>query len=325
MPHAGCMTAQRTIGPLTVPSVGIGCNAFGTRIDADRVGAIVDAAIEHDVPFFDTADTYGTGRSEELLGQAIRGRRDEVVIATKFGMDMQGVNGDDGGRRGSAAYVRTAVEASLRRLGVDHIDLYQLHTPDPATPMVETLGALDELVQAGTVRAIGCSNLQAWQIVDADWIARQSGGAAFVTAQNEYSLYNRTAEVELTPACLDRGVGILPYFPLAYGLLTGKYRRGEPAPAGSRLEIQAGRLEGADWDRIEQLESFARRHDISTLELAIGGLAAQPAVVSVIAGVTSAEQVASNAAAGAWTPTTEQVAELADLGRPTMSYTTFAP
>ena len=313
------------VGPLQLPSVGIGCNAFGARIDGDRVVSIVDAAIEHGVAFFDTSDTYALGRSEELLGRALRGRRDEVLVATKFGMDMQGVNGDDGGRRGSAAYVRTAVEASLRRLDVDHIDLYQLHTPDPATPIAETLGALDELVQAGTVRAIGCSNMQAWQVVDADWTARQAGQTQFVTAQNEYSLYNRTAEVELVPACLELGVGILPYFPLAYGLLTGKYRRGEAAPAGSRLEAQAARLDGADWDRIEQLQDFAARHEISILQLAMGGLAAQPGVASVIAGVTSPDQVASNAAAGSWVPTTDQLEELASMGRPTMSYTTYAP
>ena len=313
------------VGPLQLPSVGIGCNAFGARIDGDRVVSIVDAAIEHGVAFFDTSDTYAFGRSEELLGRALRGRRDEVLVATKFGMDMQGVNGDDGGRRGSAAYVRTAVEASLRRLDVDHIDLYQLHTPDPATPIAETLGALDELVQAGTVRAIGCSNMQAWQVVDADWTARQAGQTRFVTAQNEYSLYNRTAEVELVPACLELGIGILPYFPLAYGLLTGKYRRGEAAPAGSRLEAQAARLDGADWDRIEQLQDFAARHEISILQLAMGGLAAQPGVASVIAGVTSPDQVASNAAAGSWVPTTDQLEELASMGRPTMSYTTYAP
>lgn len=319
------MSSQRSVGPLRLPSVGIGCNAFGSRIDADRVVSIVDAAIEHDVAFFDTADSYGLGASEELLGQAIRGRRDDVLIATKFGRDMQGVSGDDHGRRGSAAYVRTSVEASLRRLGVDHIDLYQLHTPDPATPIDETLRALDDLVQAGTVRAIGCSNMQAWQVVDADWTAVRAGQTRFVTAQNEYSLYNRTAEVELTPACLHHDIAILPYFPLAYGLLTGKYRRGLPAPAGSRLEARADRLEGADWDRIEQLQDFAARHEISILQLAMGGLAAQPAVASVIAGVTSAEQVASNAAAGAWEPTIEQLRELAAIDRPTMSYTTFAP
>ncbi len=319
------MTAHRTVGPLTLPTVGIGCNAFGSRIDAERVMSVVDAAIENGVAFFDTADAYGAGQSEELLGRAIRGRRDDVVVATKFGMDMQGVNGDDHGRRGSADYVRTAAEASLRRLGVDHIDLYQLHTPDPATPIAETLGALDELVQAGKVRAIGCSNLQAWQVIDADWTARAAGGAPFLTAQNEYSLYNRTAEVELTPACVDRGIGILPYFPLAYGLLTGKYLRGQVAPSGSRLEAQAERLAAADWDRVEELESFAARAGVSILDVAIGGLAAQPAVVSVIAGVTSAEQVASNAAAGSWRPTPAELDELAAIGRPTMSYTTYAP
>jgi aryl-alcohol dehydrogenase-like predicted oxidoreductase len=323
------MTSLRTLGTsdITVSIVGIGCNAFGTRIDLDQTKAVVDAAFEHGVTFFDTADTYGKGRSEELLGTALAGRRDEVVVATKFGMDMQGVNGDDGGRRGSAKYVRTAVEASLRRLGTDHIDLYQYHTPDPGTPMEETLGALTELVAEGKVRAIGSSNLQAWQAVDAAWISRTHDFASFATAQNEYSLYNRTAEVELVPACLELGVGILPYFPLAYGLLTGKYTRGEAAPAGTRLGAasQASRLEGADWDRIDALQAFADARGISILELAIGGLAAQPAVASVIAGVTRPEQVADNVAAVSWTPTQDDLAELAGIGRPTQSYTTFAP
>jgi aryl-alcohol dehydrogenase-like predicted oxidoreductase len=321
------MTSTRPLGSsdLTVSTLGIGCNAFGTRIDLDRTTAVVDAALDHGVTFFDTADTYGQGQSEELLGAALGSRRDQVVIATKFGMDMGGVNGDDGGRRGTATYVRTAVEASLRRLGTDHIDLYQLHTPDPSTPMEETLGAMTELVTEGKVRAIGSSNLQAWQAVDAAWISRTQGLAPFVTAQNEYSLYNRTAEVELVPACLELGVGILPYFPLAYGLLTGKYRRGEAAPDGTRLAVQAARLEGADWDRIEALQDFAAARDISILDLAIGGLAAQPAVASVIAGVTRPEQVAANAEAAAWTPSADDLAELATLGRPEQSYTTFAP
>lgn len=321
------MDTTRTLGSsdIAVSAVGIGCNAFGTRIDAERTRAVVDAAFEHGVTFFDTADSYGRGSSEELLGAALGPRRDEVVIATKFGMDMGGVNGDDGGRRGTRSYVRTAVEASLRRLGTDRIDLYQLHTPDPSTPLEETLGALTELVAEGKVRAIGSSNLQAWQVVDADWISRTAGLASFVTAQNEYSLYNRTAEVELVPACLDRGIGILPYFPLAYGLLTGKYRRGEGAPAGTRLELQAGRLRTADWDRIEALEGFAAARGISPLDLAIGGLAAQPAVVSVIAGVTSPEQVAANAAAAQWVPTPEDLVELAGIGGASQSYTTFAP
>ncbi|MET0953374.1 MAG: aldo/keto reductase [Aeromicrobium sp.] len=321
------MHPTRTLGSsgIVVSATGIGCNAFGTRIDLDRTRAVVDAAFEHGVTLFDTADSYGRGQSEELLGAALVGRRDEVVVATKFGMDMGGVNGDDGGRRGSAAYVRTAVEASLRRLRTDYIDLYQLHTPDPATPIEETLGALTELVKEGKVRAIGSSNLQAWQVVDADWISRTHGLAAFATAQNEYSLYNRTAEVELVPACLDHGVGILPYFPLAYGLLTGKYRRGEQAPSGSRLEAQSDRLQGADWDRVEALQGFASARGISLLELAIGGLAAQPAVSSVIAGATGPEQVAANAAAARWTPTAADLDELSEIGRPGQSYTTFAP
>ncbi len=321
------MTSTRTLGhsDVSVSTVGIGCNAFGSRIDLEQTTAVVDAAFEHGVTFFDTADVYGNGQSEELLGAALAGRRDRVVIATKFGMDMEGVNGDDGGRRGTASYVRTAVEASLRRLGTDHIDLYQFHTPDPSTPIEETLGALDDLVTQGLVRAIGSSNLQAWQVVDAAWVSRSAGLASFVTAQNEYSLYNRTAEVELVPACNELGIGLLPYFPLAYGLLTGKYRQGEAAPAGTRLAVQSGRLDGADWDRIEALEAFAAERGISVLDLAIGGLAAQPAVVSVIAGATRPEQVEANAAAVAWTPSAEDLVALAGIGAATQSYTTFAP
>ncbi|KAA1398241.1 aldo/keto reductase [Aeromicrobium ginsengisoli] len=321
------MTSQRTLGSsdITVSTVGVGCNAFGTRIDAEQTTAVVDAAFEHGITFFDTADSYGTGQSELLLGEALKGRRDEVVIATKFGMDMQGVNGDDGGRRGTPAYVRTAAEASLKRLGTDHIDLYQLHTPDPSTPIEDTLGAMTELVKEGKVRAIGSSNLQAWQAVDADWISRTKGLERFVTAQNEYSLYNRTAETELVPACLALGVGVLPYFPLAYGLLTGKYQRGQDAPAGTRLAVQSDRLATADWDRIEALEAYAEARGISILDLAIGGLAAQPAVSSVIAGATKPEQIAANAAAGGWTPTAEDLDELSEIGRPAQSYTTFAP
>jgi aryl-alcohol dehydrogenase-like predicted oxidoreductase len=306
---------MQSIDELNLPRVGIGCNAFGTRMDAGQVAAVVDAAIEHDVAFFDTADVYGLGSSEELLGRAIRGRRDEVIVATKFGMDLQGLNGDDGGRRGSAAYVRTSVDASLSRLGVEQIDLYQFHTPDRKTPIAETLGALDELVKAGKVRAIGCSNVRAWELVDADWIAKTAGTARFVTAQNEYSLYNRVAEEELVPACVKHEVGLLPYFPLAYGLLTGKYRRGEEAPAGTRLAAsnQTARLAGADWDRIEALQQFADDRGVTLLELAIGGLAAHPGVSSVIAGATRPEQVAANAAAGAWTPTIDDLIALRQL------------
>lgn len=319
--------AQRPLGHsgIDVSVVGVGCNAFGTRIDADQVQGVVDAAIDRGVTFFDTADTYGLGASEELLGAALGRRRGDVVVATKFGMDMQGRNGDDGGRRGSAAYVRTAVEASLRRLGTDHIDLYQLHTPDRGTPVEETLEALDALVQAGTVRAVGCSNFQAWELVDADWTSRTHGWARFATAQNEYSLYNRTAEVELVPACRRLEVGLLPYFPLAYGLLTGKYRRGEDAPAGTRLAQQSERLRSADWDRIDALQAFADERDLSLLQVAMGGLAAQPAVTSVIAGVTRPDQVRSNADAASWEPTADDLEALTAIGAPTQSYTTFAP
>ncbi|GAA1731338.1 aldo/keto reductase [Aeromicrobium alkaliterrae] len=311
---------------ITVSSVGIGSNAFGARVDADGTRAVVDAAFDAGVTFFDTADVYSYGASEELLGAALQGRRDEVVLATKFGMDMQGANGDDRGRRGSAAYVRTAVEASLRRLGTDHIDLYQLHTPDRVTPLEETLGALDELVQEGLVRAIGCSNFAAWEVVDAHWRATTRGGTPFATAQNEYSLYNRAAEAELVPACVELDLGLLPYFPLAYGLLTGKYRRGEAAPAGTRLagDGQSHRLEGADWARIDALQAFADERDIDLLTLAMGGLAAQPAVASVIAGVSRPDQVAANVQAAAWVPTADDLDALAAIGTPQQTHTTFA-
>lgn len=318
---------QRSLGSsgIGVSAVGVGCNAFGSRIDAEQTKAVVDACFDHGVTFFDTADTYGLGASEELLGKALRGRRNEVVVASKFGMDMQGVNGDDGGARGRPEYVHRACEASLCRLGTDVIDLYQLHTPDPSTPIAETLGAMDELVRAGKVRAIGCSNFQAWQVVDAAWTARTLDLASFATAQNEYSLYNRSAEVELTPACAAFGIGILPYFPLAYGLLTGKYRRDQRPAEGTRLAAQPHRYDAADWDALEALETFARERRITILELAIGGLAAQPQVSSVIAGATRPEQIAANAAAGRWQPTEDDLVALAELGRPRHSYTTYAP
>lgn len=297
---------------LMVSSVGIGCNAFGTRIDADRVRDIVDTAIDEGVTLFDTADIYGRGASEELLGAALGDRRDDVVVATKFGLDMEGANGPDWGARGSRRYVRRAVESSLRRLGTDWIDLYQLHSPDPLTPIEETLAALHELVVEGKVRYVGSSNFAGWEVVDADWHAREAGLTPFVSAQNKYSLLDRSAEAELVPACEAVGVGILPFFPLEYGLLTGKYHRDQEAPEGSRLasSAQARRLAEADWDAIEAIESFARERDLSMLQVAIGGLAAQPAVASVIAGVTSAEQVRANVQAGSWEPTAEDLALL---------------
>ena len=298
---------------LVVSTVGIGCNAFGSRIDLDRVRSVVDAAFDTGVTLFDTADSYGTGQSEELLGAALGARRDEVVVATKFGMDMHGANGPDWGARASRRYVTRAVDASLRRLGTDWIDLYQLHQPDLVTPIEETLDALTDLVRAGKVRYLGCSNFKAWQVVDADWAARSAGLQGFVTAQNEYSLYNRAAEEEVVPALEHLGISLLPYFPLAFGLLTGKYRRGEPAPPGSRLEVQSARLEQADWDRIEALESYAAERGIGVLDVALGGLAAQPSVGSVIAGVTRPEQVHANAQAALWEPSDEDLDALADI------------
>src|SRR5690625_423585 len=300
---------------LTVSALGLGCNAFGARVDADTTTAVVQTALEAGVTLFDTSDSYAFGESEKLLGRALGNRRADVVVATKFGSDLRGLNGPDWGVRGSRRYIRKAVESSLTRLGTDYIDLYQLHFPDPVTPMEETLTALDELVKEGKVRYIGSSNLSAWQVVDADWIARTGGTERFISAQNKYSLYDRGVEAELVPACEQTGVGLLPFFPLEFGLLTGKYTRGQPAPEGSRLSsarLQA-RLEGADFDRIEALGQFAAERDVSILDVAIGGLAAQPTVGSVIAGATRPEQIAANAAAAAWSPSLEDLAALNDL------------
>jgi aryl-alcohol dehydrogenase-like predicted oxidoreductase len=305
----------RPLGPsgLMVSVVGVGCNAFGARIDADRVRDVVDTALELGVTLFDTADVYGRGASEELLGLALGKRRDDVVIATKFGMDMAGLNGPDWRARASRRYIRKAVEASLRRLGTDWIDLYQLHEPDEVTPIDETLGALSELVSEGKVRYVGSSNFDAWQVVDADWTARTNGWPAFVSAQNRYSLYDRRADDELVPALEHLGLSLLPYFPLAYGLLTGKYRRGEAAPEGTRLALQRGRLENADFDRIDAIEKFAEERGVSVLDVAIGALVARPYIGSVIAGATSGDQVRRNVAAAAWTPTEEDLVALDEL------------
>ncbi|MBA2954447.1 aldo/keto reductase [Nocardioides sp. MAH-18] len=305
---------------LMVSAVGIGCNAFGRRVDLDGVRDILGAARDTGVTLLDTADIYGAppGASEELLGEALRGQREEFVLATKFGMDMQGANGDDFGARASRRYLRRAVESSLRRLGTDHIDLYQLHEPDGVTPIEETLAALTDLVREGKVRYVGCSNFDGWQVADAAWTARTAGLEGFVSVQNRYSLLDRTVEAEVTPACEAFGLGILPFFPLEYGLLTGKYRRGERAPAGSRADLdpsRAGWLAKADWDRIEAVESYAAARGLSPLDVAIAGLAAQPAVASVISGATSGDQVRTNAAALRWRPTEADLVELDDITR----------
>lgn len=304
---------------LVVSVLGLGCNNFGRKMDLGQVRAVVDAALDHGVTLFDTADVYGNGGgSEDLLGQALRGRRDKAVIATKFGMDMNGANGADHGARGSRWYVVRAVEASLRRLGTDYIDLYQLHEPDRATPIDETLAALDDLVRAGKVRYLGNSNFSGWQIADAAWTARTTGRTPFISAQNRYSLLHREVEADVVPACEHFGLGLLPFFPLASGLLTGKYRRGEAAAEGSRLAEPryADRLATAPWDTIEALRGYADQRGLSLLDVAIGGLAAKPAVASVIAGATSAEQVAANVGAVGWVPDEGDLAELAGIGRP---------
>ncbi len=309
---------RRSIGRLSVSVVGLGANNFGGRVpDAEGTRAVVDAALSSGIDFIDTADVYGGGGgSEELLGQALAGRREEVVLATKFGMDMSGAEGVPDAPHGSRGYVRWAVAGSLRRLGTDVIDLYQMHQPDPATPIAETLRALHELVQEGVVREIGCSNFSARQLADADSAARSEGLTPFASIQNRYSLLRRELEADVMPAAERLGVGIIPYYPLASGLLTGKYRRGEPAPSGARL---AHREQVADEDtfaRLERLARLAGERGITMLDVAIGWLAARSAVVSVIAGATRPEQVAANAAAARWTPTADDLAAIDDIFPP---------
>ena len=304
---------------LAVSTVGLGCNNLGrtgtVTADLDGSRAVVQAALEGGVTLFDTADVYGSepGVSETLLGQSLGSHREDVVVATKFGLDARGANGPDDGARGSRRYVRQAVEASLRRLGTDWIDLYQLHAPDPATPIGETLSALDDLVRAGKVRYVGHSQFAGWQAVDADWSARQAGTTRFVSTQSEYSLLERAAEADLLPALEHLGVGLLPFFPLANGLLTGKYRR-EHAPADSRLaRLKPEALAAAPWDTLEALGSFADERGISLLEVAFGWLLARPAVGSVIAGATRPEQVRANVAAAAWTPSADDLVALDEI------------
>jgi aryl-alcohol dehydrogenase-like predicted oxidoreductase len=293
---------------LEVSVVGLGCNNFGRRVGLDGTRAVVDAALDAGINFLDTADIYGgQGGSEELLGEVLQGRRDRVILATKFGMDMKGANGEPAGPPGSAPYVRQACEASLRRLRTDAIDLYQYHLPNWDVPIEETLGALDELVREGKVRYVGCSNFRAGQLLEAERVSRANGLVRFVSLQNECSLLKRGIERDVMPACEHLGIGILPYFPLASGLLSGKYRRSEAAPDGTRL---AGRPELAgdeDWDAIEALEEFAAERGIELIDVAIGWLAAQPMIASVIAGATKPEQVRRNAQAGLWQPAPEDL------------------
>ena len=303
----------RRIGSLEVSVVGLGCNNFGGRIDEDRTRAVIDAALDAGITLFDTADNYGNTLSEEFLGRILEGRRDRVVLATKFGGWRE-----DLGREGGAspAYVREAVEASLQRLRTDRIDLYQLHSPDAETPVAETLGALDELVREGKVREVGCSNFTAAMLREADEAARAAGRARFASVQNELSLLATDDAPEGLAEAARLSMAYLPYFPLASGLLTGKFHRGEPPPEGTRVagwseERLDAQLTDATWSRIEALTRFAEERGRSLLELAFAWLLANEPVASVIAGATSPEQVRANAGAGAWRP---GESEFADLG-----------
>ena len=304
---------------LLVSVVGLGCNNFGGRLDTAHTRAVVDAAIDEGITLLDTAESYGgRGASELALGEALLGRRDQVVLATKFGGGGDMGYGPAAGAKGSRSYIKTAVEKSLTRLQTDYIDLYQLHTPDPVTPIEETLAALDDLVSEGKVRYLGHSNLAGWQIADAAHAAASGGRTPFISAQNHWSLLERNVEREVVPAARHFGVGLLPYFPLANGLLTGKVRRDGDIPANSRLAEprRAGYVTEAKLDKVEALLAWGQEQGVSLLEIAIGGLAAQPGCSSVIAGATSPEQVKANAAAGDWTPTAEQRAAIDEIVPP---------
>jgi aryl-alcohol dehydrogenase-like predicted oxidoreductase len=296
---------------LLVSVVGLGCNNFGRRLDLAGTKSVLDAAIEEGITLLDTADTYANGESETLIGQALEGRRDKVLIATKWGHQNSDMGyGPAAGAKGGRAYIRTAVEKSLSRLKTDHIDLYQLHTPDPVTPLDETFAALTELVDEGKVRYIGSSNFAGWQIADAAHVAAEGGYAPFISAQNHYSLLERDVEHEVVPAAEAFGVGLLPYFPLANGLLTGKIRRGQDTPQDSRLKGRDDYITEDKLDRVEALEKWGAEHGRSLLDIAIGALAAQPTVGSVIAGATKPEQIRANAAAGDWEPSEDELEEL---------------
>lgn len=295
---------------LRVSTVGLGCNNFGMRIDEEASRRVIDAALDVGITLFDTSDSYG--ESESIIGRALGSRRDDVVLASKFGSDLRGANGADWGARGARRYIRRSIERSLSRLQTDHLDLYQLHMPDPSTPIAETLAALSELVHEGLVRYIGCSNFEGWRIADSDWISRTNGYERFISAQNHYNLIDRTAESEVIPACRRFGLGLLPYFPLASGLLTGKYRRGEAPPADGRIAAwgMTGMLSDANFDRVDALTTYAAERGVTLLDVAMGGLASRPTVASVIAGATTVEQVNANVAAGSWVPSSEDLAAL---------------
>jgi len=297
---------------LKISLAGLGCNNFGMKIDVEQTRAVVHRALDEGVTFFDTADIYGRrGGSEEMLGKALGPRRREVIVASKFGMPM-----GDGPylRGGSRRYVTAAAEASLKRLGTDYIDVYQIHQPDPETPQEETLAALDDLVRAGKVRYLGNSNFSGWEVADAAWISRTRGIAPYVSAQNQYNLLDRRIERDLLPACRKFGLGMLPYFPLASGFLTGKYRRGAEAPAGTRLALMQPMAKQVmteqNFATLEKLEEFSRQRGHTIVELAMSWLACQPVVSSVISGATQSEQVTENVKACQWKLNAEELKEV---------------
>ena len=302
---------------LQVSLAGLGCNNFGMRIDAEQTRAVVQCALDEGITLFDTADIYGNrGQSEEMLGKALGNRRHEIVLASKFGMAM-----GDGPYKigGSRRYIMAACEASLKRLCTDYIDLYQIHQPDPVTPEEETLSALDTLVRAGKVRYLGNSNYAGWQVANSSWIAKSRGWAPYVSAQNQYNLLDRSIEKELMPACREFGIGILPFFPLASGFLTGKYRKGEEPAQGTRFaamrRLADPMLTEANFAMLERLDEFAGKHGHSLLELAVGWLATQPEISSVISGATSPDQVKQNAKAIDWHLSAEEMVAVNKLTR----------
>jgi aryl-alcohol dehydrogenase-like predicted oxidoreductase len=305
---------------LVVSTIGLGCNNFGRPGTAaytrEGTAAVIDAALDAGVTLFDTADLYGEGHglSETLMGECLQGRREQVVIATKFGSPVDGLNGPDWGVRGSRRYVRLAVEGSLRRLRTDWIDLYQLHAPDPVTPIEETLDVLDDLISEGKVRYIGHSNLTGWQIADAEYQAVLHGHPRFVSAQNEYNLLTRGVEREVLPAVRHYGLGFLPYFPLQVGLLTGKFRR-DSRPAGTRIMNERHDiLDRAPWDRLEEYRAYCDAHGVTMVEATFAWLLGQPGVTSVIAGASRPEQIRENVAAGAaWRPSATELDEISAL------------
>jgi aryl-alcohol dehydrogenase-like predicted oxidoreductase len=303
---------------LLVSVVGLGCNNFGRRLDVNGTRAVVEAALDAGITLFDTADIYGgRGASESLMGEVLGARRDQIVLATKWGNQKADMGyGPVAGAKGGRAYVKRAVTESLRRLRTDYIDLYQLHTPDPETPIDETILALDELITEGKVRYAGHSNFSGWQLADAEHVARELGRNRFISAQNEWSLLDRSAEGDVVAAARHFGLGVLPFYPLANGLLTGKVRRGQDIPAGTRLVERASYVTAGKLDTVETMIEWAGRQGATILEVAIGGLAAVPGCASVIAGATSPEQVKANAAAGDWIPSAGQLAELDEIVPP---------